>query len=78
MWFYHHCVVACNTIVCGIIHEGLWYCWTTTVVGPEIALDFFLHSAIICTYFNDVYINNSDETTIIQRCTDVLCSVSRV
>lgn len=28
----------------------------------RFALDFFLHSAIICTYFNDAYINSCYET----------------
>jgi hypothetical protein len=34
------------------------YVSTNKVNIADFALDFFLHGAIICTYFNDVY-NNS-------------------
>jgi hypothetical protein len=30
--------------------------------NTDFALDFFLHGAIICTYFNDVYIHRIDVT----------------
>ena len=34
--------------------------------NTDFALDFFLHGAIICTYFNDVYIHRCNKTTTAQ------------
>jgi hypothetical protein len=42
------------------------YVSTNKVNIADFALDFFLHSAIICTYFNDVYMHNCDKTTTAQ------------
>jgi len=50
------------------------YASTNKVNIADFALDFFLHGAIICTYFNDVY-NNSCYEAITTNDVLVCCAL---